>query len=72
MKSLKQYIEECVAGPAAGGIYATPGNTMGSGNPVMPGENGEVGSGDILAQNKAKSSGKRRKRKSKYKDIKSA
>lgn len=72
MKSLKQYIEECVAGPAAGGIYATPGNTMGSGNPVMPGENGEVGSGDILAQSKAKSSGKRRKRKSKYKDIKSA
>ena len=28
--------------------FATPANTVGMGNSTAPGENGEVGSGDVL------------------------
>jgi len=34
--------------------FATPTNTTGMGNPSMPGENGEVGSGDIFPTEKKK------------------
>ena len=39
MKDLKEYIEECGAAPAGGfgPVMATPGNTMGAGNPALPG-----------------------------------
>lgn len=39
MKSLKEKIQE---------EMATPANTMGVGNPVLPGMNGEIGSGDTF------------------------
>ena len=39
MKSLKEKIQE---------EMATPANTMGIGNPVLPGMNGEIGSGDVF------------------------
>lgn len=46
MKTLKQYLlDECGAGAA------TPGSTMGMGNPAAPGTDGNpstVGSGDLL------------------------
>lgn len=58
MKTLKQYIEEC-DGVAPGN--ATPGNTMGMGNPMAP-TDGEPGSGDTFDHQKAKL---RRKRKQK-------
>ena len=38
--------------PAPG--FATPATTTGMGNPSMPGENGEVGSGDIFPTKKKK------------------
>jgi len=41
MKSLKDYINECDG-------TATPASTMGMGNPMPPGENGEPGSGDTF------------------------
>ena len=31
--------------------FATPANTTGMGNPMAPGENGEVGSGDTFVAN---------------------
>lgn len=39
MKSLKEKIQE---------EMSTPFNTMGMGNPVLPGMNGEIGSGDTF------------------------
>jgi len=39
MKSLKEKIQE---------EMATPSNTMGAGNPSLPGPNGETGSGDTF------------------------
>ena len=55
MKSLKQYIEECDA------ANATPGNTMGMGNPMAP-TDGEVGSGDTFDHQKAKLRKKRKQK----------
>ena len=52
MKSLKSYIQECDGGAAPSGNASsgnsTPANTMGMGNPMFPGENGEPGSGDTF------------------------
>lgn len=52
MKSLYKYIQEEIA--------ATPGNTMGAGNPMPAGVTGEVGS-EPLATAKAKRCNKDRK-----------
>jgi len=45
-------------------IFATPASTTGMGNPIAPGENGEVGSGDVFMINKQKDKLKKRKMKS--------
>lgn len=45
MKQLKDYLE-CDA--------TTSANTIGAGNPMPPGPNGEVGSGDIFIRKKKK------------------
>lgn len=42
MKTLKDYLKECI-----GGVFATPVNTIGMGNPAAPDASG-IGSGDIL------------------------
>ena len=42
MKTLKDYLKECISG-----VFATPANTIGIGNPVAPDASG-IGSGDIL------------------------
>lgn len=44
MKQLKDYLE----------CNATPANVLGAGNPILPGPNGEVGSGDIFIRKKKK------------------
>lgn len=44
MKQLKDYLE----------CDATPVNTTGAGNPMPPGSDGEVGSGDIFIRKKKK------------------
>ena len=45
-------------------IFTTPANTVGMGNPVAPGETGEIGSGDTFMVNKQKDKSKKRKMKS--------
>ena len=55
MISLADYIRECEGGPAtAGGIYSTPGNTMGMGNPVMPSDVGDIGSESVPVKKRRK------------------
>lgn len=54
MKTLRQYLEECDG-------CATPGNTMGMGNPAAPGPDGEVGSGDTFDHQTAKAKRKKKK-----------
>lgn len=34
--------------------FSNPGNTVGLGNPAVPGENGELGSGDTFIPDKPK------------------
>lgn len=58
MRSLVQFLEDAIA--------ADPGNTMGAGNPAMPGMNGEIGSGDTLVRDgdiKIKNRKRKKKRK---------
>lgn len=57
MISLKQYLQECGDGAA------TPGNTMGMGNPMAPGPDGEVGSGDTFDHQGKKAKLRRKKKK---------
>ena len=42
MKTLKDYLKECI-----GGIFATPATTTGLGNPIAP-DTTNLGSGDML------------------------
>ncbi len=44
--------------------FVTPGQVTGMGNPTAPGENGEVGSGDMLTIKEPKKKDKKRKMKS--------
>lgn len=44
--------------------FATPGNTIGMGNPTAPGENGEVGSGDVIISTGSNKKNKKKKMKS--------
>ena len=45
--------------------FATPGNTLGMGNVSAPGENGELGSGDIITNQPVK-----KKKKKKFQSLK--
>ena len=56
MVSLKQYLQECGEGTA------TPANTMGMGNPMAPGPDGEVGSGDTFDHQTVKRKERKRKK----------
>ena len=44
--------------------FVTPGQVTGMGNPTAPGENGEVGSGDMLTIKNPKKKDKKKKMKS--------
>ena len=61
MKPLKQYLEECDG-------CATPANTMGMGNPMAPGPDGEPGSGDTF-DHQGKKGRLRRKQKRVKKEL---
>lgn len=45
MKNLKDYIKEM-----EGGVTATPGNTMGMGNPMTPGMDGTPGTEPLVSK----------------------
>ena len=60
MEKLKHILEE------DGGVFATPGNVSGMGNPTMPGTGGEIGSGDAVTVPIGKTKQKKSKKYKKY------